>query len=67
MLYVDNDPIVLAHVALMISHPAGTTAFIQADLREPEAILTDPVLAATLDLRRPVALMLVAVLMYLPG
>ena len=65
VLYVDNDPIVLAHArALMTSHPAGTTAFIQADLREPQAILTDPALAATLDLRRPVALMLVAVLMY---
>jgi len=65
VLYVDNDPIVLAHArALMTSHPAGVTGFIQADLREPEAILTDPALAATLDLRRPVALMLVAVLMY---
>jgi O-methyltransferase involved in polyketide biosynthesis len=65
VLYVDNDPIVLAHArALMTSHPAGTTAFIQADLRDPQAILTDPALTATLDLRRPVALMLVAVLMY---
>ena len=65
VLYVDNDPIVLTHArALMTSHPAGTTAFIQADLRDPQTILTDPALAATLDLRRPVALMLVAVLMY---
>ena len=65
VLYVDNDPIVLAHArALMTSHPAGTTAFIQADLRESQAILTDTALAATLDLRQPVALMLVAVLMY---
>lgn len=65
VLYVDNDPIVLTHArALMTSHPAGATEFIQADLREPQAILTDPALAATLDLRRPVALMLVAVLMY---
>ena len=40
VLYVDNDPIVLAHArALMTSHPAGTTAFIQADLREPQANL----------------------------
>ncbi len=65
VLYVDNDPIVLSHArALMTSHPAGATAFIQADLREPQKILADPALAATLDLHRPVALMLVAVLMY---
>jgi hypothetical protein len=65
VLYVDNDPIVLVHArALMHSHAAGATAFIQADLREPGKILADPELAATLDLRRPVALMLVAILMY---
>ena len=63
VVYVDNDPIVLAHArALMDSHPAGATAFIQADLREPGKILADPALAATLDLGRPVALMLIAIL-----
>src|SRR5258708_14386895 len=50
--------------ALMTRGPAGGTAFIGADLREPQKILADPALAATLDLSRPVALMLVAVLMY---
>jgi len=65
VLYVDNDPIVLTHArALMTSDPAGATAFIEADLREPRKILGDPELAATLDLSKPVALMLVAVLMY---
>jgi SAM-dependent methyltransferase len=65
VVYVDNDPIVLMHArALMTSHDAGATAFIEADLREPQKILADPAVAATLDLRRPVALMLVAVLMY---
>jgi len=49
VLYVDNDPIVLAHArALMTSHPAGVTAFIEADLREPRKILADPALAVTL-------------------
>jgi hypothetical protein len=48
----------------MTSGDAGATAFIRADLRGPGQILADPVLAATLDLARPVALMLVAVLMY---
>ena len=66
VVYVDNDPIVLAHArALMSSHAAGETAFIFADLRRPEAILGDPTLTATLDLGRPVAVMLVAILMFL--
>jgi S-adenosyl methyltransferase len=66
VVYVDNDPIVLAHGrALMTSDPAGATAFIQADLREPDKILADPALYRTLDLGEPVALMLVAILMYI--
>jgi S-adenosyl methyltransferase len=64
-VYVDNDPIVLAHArALLTSQDAGETAFIMADLREPKSILDHPTLAATLDLSQPVAVMLVAVLMY---
>jgi S-adenosyl methyltransferase len=66
VLYVDNDPIVLAHArALITGHPAGKTAFIHADLRRPEEILGDPALSATLDLDQPVALMLVGILMHL--
>ena len=62
-LYVDNDPIVLAHArALMSSHPAGATTFIQADAREPGKILADPALCETLDLAEPVALMLLSIL-----
>jgi hypothetical protein len=66
VVYVDNDPIVMAHArALMASHPAGATAFIQADLRDPEKILAHPDLRATLDLGQPVALMLIAILHFL--
>ncbi|MFC9897120.1 SAM-dependent methyltransferase [Nocardia sp. NPDC127579] len=65
VVYVDNDPIVLAHArALMSSSPQGRTTFIHADLHDPRSILDDPSIAATLDLERPVAIMLVAVLMY---
>ena len=65
VVYVDNDPIVLAHArALLTSQDAGETAFIMADLRQPKSILDHPTLAATLDLSRPVGVMLVAVLMY---
>jgi hypothetical protein len=67
VVYVDNDPIVLAHArALLTSSAEGKTAYIHADLREPERILADPVTAATLDFAEPVALMLVAVLHFVP-
>lgn len=68
VVYADNDPIVLAHSrALHTSHPDGRTAYIQADLCDPESILQNPQLLATLDLSRPVALTLVAVLHWLPS
>ncbi|MFG3715642.1 SAM-dependent methyltransferase [Micromonospora sp. NPDC047730] len=65
VVYVDNDPIVLAHArALMISSEEGRSEYIHADLRRPETILADR-LTGTLDLSRPVALTLIAVLMLL--
>jgi hypothetical protein len=63
IVYVDNDPIVLAHArALLTSAPDGVTAYIDADLREPDRILAAPDVRGTLDFTRPVALMVVAVL-----
>jgi hypothetical protein len=50
----------------MSSHVAGRTEFIFADLREPDAILEDAALRSTLELDQPVALMLVAILMFFP-
>jgi len=62
VLYVDNDPIVLAHArALMQSTAAGRTSFIKADLRDPEGILGDDSLQATLDRSEPIALMLLGI------
>ncbi|MEU4645329.1 SAM-dependent methyltransferase [Micromonospora sp. NPDC023814] len=67
VVYVDNDPIVLAHArALLSSSPEGATAYIDADLRDPEKILQHPDLLRTIDLSRPVALMLVAILHFVP-
>jgi SAM-dependent methyltransferase len=67
IVYADNDPIVLAHArALLTSSPEGTTAYLDADLRRPESIPTHPDLRHTLDLSQPVALMLVAVLHFIP-
>jgi hypothetical protein len=63
IVYVDNDPIVLAHArALLTSSPEGATAYVDADLREPDKILNDPDLHATLDMRQPVGLVLLAIL-----
>jgi hypothetical protein len=65
VVYVDNDPIVLAHARRLLTGAAGVTAYIHADLREPETILGHPDLRSTLDLTKPVALMLVAVAHFL--
>ena len=66
IVYADNDPLVLAHArALLSSSPVGRTAYIEADLREPEKILADPAVRGTLDFSRPVALMLVAILHFI--
>ena len=65
--YVDSDPLVLVHAqALLTSNPAGRTAYVQADLREPEKILAHPVVRDTLDFSQPIALMLVAILHFIP-
>jgi O-methyltransferase involved in polyketide biosynthesis len=61
IVYVDNDPLVLAHArALLTSTPEGACAYLDADVRDPDAVLAGA--AATLDLTRPVALMILGVL-----
>jgi hypothetical protein len=66
VVYADNDPLVLAHArALLTSGPEGRTAYIQADLRDPQAILDNPVTREVLDFSQPIALMLVAVLHFI--
>lgn len=66
VVYVDNDPIVLAHArALMISTEQGRSEYIHADLREPELIVNHRKLREVLDLNRPVALTVIATLMLL--
>jgi hypothetical protein len=68
IVYVDNDPLVLVHArALLQGTPEGRTAYLQADLREPDVILGDVELANTVDLTRPVALMIIAVFHFVPG
>jgi hypothetical protein len=67
VLYVDNDPLVMAHArALMCGDPRGVTDYLEADVRDPEALLAHATLTAVLDRSRPVAVLLVAVLHFLP-
>ena len=62
-----SDPMVLAHSrALLASGPSGRTGYIQADLRDPGSILAHPVTREILDFSQPIALMLLAVLHFLP-
>jgi S-adenosyl methyltransferase len=61
IVYVDNDPIVLAHArALLTSTPEGATDFLDADMHEPDAILAAA--ARTLDFNQPVAVTILATL-----
>lgn len=64
VVYVDNDPLVLAHArALLTSSPEGATDYLDADLRDVDAILDRA--SRTLDLTRPVALMLLGVVIFI--
>ncbi len=68
VVYVDNDPMVMVHArALLTSTAEGRTAYLEDDIRQPKSILTSADLHETLDLNRPVGLMLVAVLHFVPG
>ncbi|MGA2831171.1 MAG: SAM-dependent methyltransferase, partial [Streptosporangiaceae bacterium] len=62
--YVDNDPIVHVHANALLTG-SGTTSIILADLREPEAILAHPKVAALIDFSQPAALLLVAILHFI--
>jgi hypothetical protein len=61
VVYVDNDPLVLAHArALLTSSDEGATSFVDADMRDAEKVLREA--AAWLDLTQPVALTFMGVL-----
>jgi hypothetical protein len=67
VVYVDNDPIVQAHArALLVSKPGGKCAYVHADIRDPQAILANPVTRETLDFSAPIALVVAAVLHFVP-
>ena len=64
IVYVDNDPIVLAHGRDML-HGMPNTVILEHDLRTPDQILGDPELRRLIDFGEPVAVLLVAVLHFI--
>jgi O-methyltransferase involved in polyketide biosynthesis len=65
IVYVDYDPVVLTHAqALLTSSPEGKTDYIQADLRDTGTILSGA--ARTLDFSRPIAVILIGILHFIP-
>ncbi|WP_128431114.1 SAM-dependent methyltransferase [Streptomyces cyaneus] len=66
VVYVDNDPLVLAlSQELLSSTGEGRTAYIEADMREPATILDSPAFRETLDLGEPVALAVIAIVHFM--
>ncbi|HEX6520726.1 MAG TPA: SAM-dependent methyltransferase [Streptosporangiaceae bacterium] len=64
VVYVDNDPVVLTHArALLTSAPEGATSYIDADARDPHAIITEA--GRTLDFSRPVAIVMMDLLNFI--
>jgi hypothetical protein len=64
VVYVDNDPMVLAHARALLTTVAGPTAYIDADARDTGKILAEA--AHTLDFSQPVAVMLIGLLHCIP-
>jgi len=64
VVYVDNDPIVLVHARALLTGTRGTVAYIDADIRDAGAILDKA--RDTLDFTRPVAVMLLMTVQFIP-
>jgi hypothetical protein len=65
VVYVDNEAVAVAHARHMLAGMDGVT-MVGEDMRQPSAVLGDPATTATLDLSRPVGLLMVAVLHFVP-
>jgi SAM-dependent methyltransferase len=65
VVYVDHDPVVLAHARSML-HGVPNTAIINQDLLEPDGILADPALRSLINFREPVAFLFLSVLHFVP-
>ena len=65
VVYVDIDPVAIAHARALLADVAGVEAIL-ADLRRPETVLTHPLVRETLDLTAPIAVLMYAVLHFIP-
>lgn len=65
IVYVDNNPVVMAHIRALLARP-GIVA-VEADIREPETILDNKVVRDTLDFTQPIAVLAVAVVHFIRG
>jgi SAM-dependent methyltransferase len=65
VVYVDIDPIAIAHARALLADVDGVEAIL-ADLRQPETVLSHPLLRETLDLSAPIAVLMYAVLHFIP-
>jgi hypothetical protein len=65
VVYVDHDPVVLAHARSML-HNVPNTAIIEQDLTEPDEILADPALRSLIDFREPAAFLFLSILHFVP-
>jgi hypothetical protein len=61
VVYVDYDPLVVAHARALLAGN-GPTIAVQADIRDPDAILTHPEVTGFIDFAQPVCVLAVAVL-----
>lgn len=65
VVYVDNDPVVLAHARALLQDSDKVTV-VQADLRDPDKVFDNPDVRARIDFDQPVALLLVAIVHFVP-
>jgi hypothetical protein len=65
VVYVDRDPVAVAHSRAILAGNEKAVV-IQGDLREPDAIFDSPAVRAAIDLDKPVAVLMVAVLHFVP-
>ena len=65
VVYVDSDPIAVAQSRALLED-THNTIIVQSDIREPEVVLTNPDVAALLDFQRPIALLMAAIVHFVP-
>jgi hypothetical protein len=66
VVYVDNDPVVVKHAQALLEDDDTQTAVIEADMRDPAAIMNHPRLTGLIDLGQPVAILLLFTLVVIP-